>query len=70
MYARLNSDVINCSVQTSPLWLSLKNIFLRTSQTCRDESEYADFLLELGCNELPSNTVQVGRGREGVTFKI
>jgi Cdc6-like AAA superfamily ATPase len=59
--AQTDSDVINCSVKSSPLWNKLKTFSLTTSQRQTDDSEFAQFLLKLGSNQLPAEKVKVGR---------
>lgn len=59
--ARTDSDVINCSVKSSPLWDKLKTFCLTTSQRQTGDPEFAQFLLKLGSNELPTEKVKVGR---------
>ncbi|XP_063635211.1 uncharacterized protein LOC134805963 [Cydia splendana] len=60
--ARSNSDVINSSVKSSPLWEQLKTFTLTASQRQTSDPEFADFLFKLGSNQLPTERVTVGRG--------
>ncbi|XP_028175843.1 uncharacterized protein LOC114364057 [Ostrinia furnacalis] len=59
--AKSNSDIINCSVKSSPIWEQIKIFNLSTSQRNRDDPEYSDFLLKLGSNQLPVQTLKVNR---------
>lgn len=57
--ARTNSDIRNASVKTSPIWRKLKTFTLATSQRCREDPEYAEFLLKLGSNRLPLHSITI-----------
>lgn len=57
--AKTNSDILNASVKTSTLWIQIKTFALVTSQRCKDDLEFADFLLKLGSNELATVSVDL-----------
>ncbi|XP_034839966.2 uncharacterized protein [Maniola hyperantus] len=66
VHARSNSDVFNASVKSSPIWQKLKTFSLITSQRCRDDSEFSEFLLKLGSNQLTSVTLHTNRTVENL----
>lgn len=50
--AKTESDILNASVKTSRIWQQLKSFSLTTSLRCKDDLDYAEFLLNLGSNKL------------------
>lgn len=55
--AKTNSDILNSSLKTSHIWKKITTFSLVTSQRCKEDLEFADFLLKLGSNRLPTVSI-------------